>query len=503
MAEEIRFGGYRMGSNIPFRKGAVWENVARVSRWGAPVIELNTSAERLGSTALEVIKQLAKANDLIYTWHIPPDARQSGELAVPNDAESNKLAQRVIEQTIRSASRVGARHITLHPTFAPKPADDQVYVYDEIQQQIVPKKIIDGLSKDETIELLNDSTVAQVESNYSNTESQYKLVKNLRRYAELVSKEAVDDNVFLMAALVKQLSSYNQRIQLQPDNIGEWQSIQLKAIKHEPLTSHEREVVKNYAKKMLKQLGNYEKLFNAQLKQLKPLVEKAKKGSLIKDGFEVMKDNVAKNIASIRKEYLDTAVKNKISLGFENLPGQFLFNSPEELLDLRKRVVDKLVSSGKMSREQAEEFVGFTFDTAHANITKEMDVSGRFVSPSEFVKKLGKHVKHLHLVDNVGVIDGHLPLGQGDISRDEFLKIKEALEKSGFKGTSIHELGASEIPQLYTSSAEWIEGGYFTSYGQPTSGVWGPSYLAAGMTDPLLLGNKDRGYFYESFVDIF
>jgi len=496
-----RFGGYRLGSNIPVGKGAVWENVARVSRWGAPVIELNTNAERLGSQAIEAIKQQGKANNLVYTWHIPPNREESGELALPNSPQQNEFARAIMARAIRAAAEVGARHITFHPTHSvPRVEKDKVYVYDAKEKQVSVQKIIPGTTREETIQILNESTKSQLRTQINRIDSQRRLVQDMERTAKLIMKEGVNEmNSLQMVGFVGQITNYSGMLGLQPENATEWIRIQNKVARNEQLTSHEKKVIEDYAKKVVQQLGDYEKLFESQLKQLKPFEGK----DLILNGEEVMRQTVADNIAKVDKEALRLAVKKGITLGFENLPGNIMFSTPEELNDVRKRTIEALVKNKVMSREEAEKLIGFTFDTAHANTTKYFEINGRkYASPSEFLKALKGPVFHVHAVDSVGIVDSHLPLGQGEITKDEIDKIREALEKSGFKGTAIHELGPSQLPVLYGSSVEWFEEGNYMIGGQPTTTFWGPSYLSAAMTEPLML-QKDRGYFHESFADIF
>jgi hypothetical protein len=169
--------------------------------------------------------------------------------------------------------------------------------------------------------------------------------------------------------------------------------------------------------------------------------------------------------------------------------------------DIRNRIVDKLVKERGFSKAAAENFVGYTFDFGHAITTKNLEVDGKRYSPSEFVEKLGGgQVKHVHATDAIGAIDAHLPLGHGELTKEEFEKVAKAVDKSGL--TAIHELGQAGIPQLYHESIRWYEPGLYQVGGVPTVNFWGPTYLSAAMTDPITF-QKEGGYFYESFVDLF
>jgi sugar phosphate isomerase/epimerase len=495
-----KFGGYRIGSNIPIKQGAVWENVARVARWGAPVIELNTNAERLGTHALSAIKQIAQANDIVYTWHIPPSADESGELALPNDPNKNDFARKIMERAIKSAAEVGARHITFHPTLSvPKASKDTVYVYDKRTNQVGAQRVVKGLNKEDTVKLLNDNAKAQLRTQLTSLESNKDTIDNMVKIAERVRRQGVnDEDAHQLAFLVAEASRYGQMTRVQPKDVAVWGRIQDKALRNLPLDPHEKEIVKDYSKTVRDQADLFKMQIDSQIQQLDPF----KKDELIIDGEEAMVDNFARNIGMLDKDALKTAVKKGITLGIENLPGNQPFSTPQEMDKLRDRAIDELVRQKKLTRQEAEKLIGFTFDLGHANTTKYFDIAGKkFTSHAEFIDQLKGPIKHVHATDSIGAVDSHLPLGQGEITKEAFGKIKEALERSGFRGTAVHELGGSEMPVLYGSSMEWVEGGYMAA-GTPTTHAWGPSYIAAAMNDPLML-EKDKGYFYESFVDLF
>jgi len=54
------------------------------------------------------------------------------------------------------------------------------------------------------------------------------------------------------------------------------------------------------------------------------------------------------------------------------------------------------------------------------------------------MQEIAKHVKHVHLTDNFGYSDSHLPPGMGNVP---FKDILEKLEKAGYKGRKIVEAG--------------------------------------------------------------
>ncbi len=495
----MELGLYKMGVNLPYGKqGTVWEHVQKVSRWGAKVVELNTNAERMGKSALNVLKQLKNVNELEYTWHVPPNERESGELAMPHEY-LNKFARKILEGAIKSAIEVNARHITIHPTNKLMRVPDGIYIYDELNKELKLQRKKENMSEEEQIKMLDETMKARIRTEYEKLKTQLNLIKSIEDSAKEIRERGIsEDSAKRLAYLTIEATKYGQVVGLSPERIADWVRIQNKVLRGESLNEKEKKIVEDYSSKVMTQIKNQRTLFENQLKEYEEYVKKDK---IIRDGREVMIENVAKNIAKLDKDLLQKAVKNNISLGFENLSKEAMFSLPEELIELRKKTVEELVKAGKLTKEQAEKFVGFTFDFAHAITIKNFEIGGKDFSVEKFIEKLGKNIKHIHATDTIGVEDAHLPLGQGEVNKEMLERIKKALEKSGFKGTVIHELGQAGIPQLYMASLEAMhpEMLYTSNYGRTIS--WGPSYLAASMTDPLLLGKE--GYFYESFADIF
>lgn len=73
-----------------------------------------------------------------------------------------------------------------------------------------------------------------------------------------------------------------------------------------------------------------------------------------------------------------------------------------------------------------------TLDTGHANIGSP---GGRRIL--EFVEKFGHRIGHLHISDNYGERDDHIPVGAGTI---DFLKIVKALKKCGYDDSATLEI---------------------------------------------------------------
>ncbi len=120
-----------------------------------------------------------------------------------------------------------------------------------------------------------------------------------------------------------------------------------------------------------------------------------------------------KNVVQALKECADYAPN--IILAVENLvfPHE-MYRSPEEMEELLYKV----------NRPN----VGITLDIGHAA------VSG--YRASEYLNRLSEHIFHVHLHDNHGVIDEHLPLGEGTL---DYIGIIHNLMDSGYPGAVTFE----------------------------------------------------------------
>jgi len=82
-----------------------------------------------------------------------------------------------------------------------------------------------------------------------------------------------------------------------------------------------------------------------------------------------------------------------------------------------------------------------TLDIGHANIT------GKNIS-LRFIELFGKRIGHIHISDNFGLRDNHLPLGCGRI---HFEKIFSALKKTGYNDSMTLEIFSKDTDYLVLS----------------------------------------------------
>ena len=114
---------------------------------------------------------------------------------------------------------------------------------------------------------------------------------------------------------------------------------------------------------------------------------------------------------------IDRAQTLGLGVCLENMfPGCHSFFKPADFVEILQRFPD----------------LKLTLDTGHANIGNP---DGRRIL--EFIEKFGHRIGHLHVSDNFGERDDHIPLGAGKI---DFLKIVKALKQCGYDDTATLEI---------------------------------------------------------------
>jgi len=179
------------------------------------------------------------------------------------------------------------------------------------------------------------------------------------------------------------------------------------------------------------------------------------------------------------------------ALSIENLYQEMGFSQGKDLKNLvvnsREKFVKKLMDKKGVSKSEAEKtaekLIGVTFDVGHLNMSKKFGFTDKdLVKEAE---KVGKFVNKVHLTDNFGFNDSHLPPGMGNVP---FQALLEALGEKGAKAIKINEVGgwfehfkSSPFPQIleaygskiyssgegpYWSQAAGFQQSYLEGYGQ-------------------------------------
>jgi len=180
--------------------------------------------------------------------------------------------------------------------------------------------------------------------------------------------------------------------------------------------------------------------------------------------LEHSKKTIANAALDSYRKYGDNAPM----IAIENVTPNMVFGRASELKKLieesRKQFVAEAAKQGissERARQAAEKLIGATWDVGHINLLRKHgfgEKEGMF-SEKEFkrvmteeARTIAPFVKHVHLTDNFGFEDAHLPPGMGAVPFKEHL---QELEKAGFKGKEIVEAGGF-VAQFKTSPTPYI-----------------------------------------------
>ena len=158
------------------------------------------------------------------------------------------------------------------------------------------------------------------------------------------------------------------------------------------------------------------------------------------------KEKASETIAEVAfhgfKKFGENAPVLAIENSYPNMPLSRADELKEALNMAKDRFVKKAVKeegvSEKEAKRLADKLIGATWDVAHINMMRRAGYTEEETKKLgvEEAKKIAPVLKHLHIVDNFGFSDTHLPPGMGNVP---FKQILEALEK---------DLGEAEIRKI-------------------------------------------------------
>jgi len=147
----------------------------------------------------------------------------------------------------------------------------------------------------------------------------------------------------------------------------------------------------------------------------------------------------------------------------ENVYPEFALSRAESLKETvelaKKNFAERLSKnmSEKKAKEIANKLIGVTWDVGHIYMLKKHGYTDEDIKKE--AEKIGKHVTHIHLTDNFGFEDSHLPPGEGSVNIKEQLgEIEKSLTKEQKERMkTIVEAGEfvanfKETPHLYALS---------------------------------------------------
>ena len=207
-------------------------------------------------------------------------------------------------------------------------------------------------------------------------------------------------------------------------------------------------------------------------------------------------------------------------LAMENFMPTTVLSRADSMRDLikktRKKFVEKITKDKGLSESEAEaaadKIIGATWDVGHLHQLRKQGFSDKEIIKE--TEKIAPFVKHVHLTDNFGYADSHLPLGMGDVPIKEHLR---ELEKAADKDRrNIVEAGAypqhfkqSPLPQTleylespvysYEAGPSWSDArdlyaSYLVGYGDILPEKHFDTFFGAGFSRlPKELGGQSQG----------
>lgn len=214
--------------------------------------------------------------------------------------------------------------------------------------------------------------------------------------------------------------------------------VEIDRIKGRDLTSKEEEKYFEAISDLPSQADSIQ-MFAERLKRFHPVLLQTVEDFAIEKAADTLSHVAMHNYNTYEK-------KGKLApiISVENLYPGMAFSQAEDLKGLientQSKFANELVKNENISEKKAlqvaEKLIGVTWDVGHSNIHKKHGFTDEDIAAE--AKMIAKHVKHVHITDNFGYSDSHLPQGMGNVPTKA---IMEALGESGAKARKINEVG--------------------------------------------------------------
>jgi hypothetical protein len=187
----------------------------------------------------------------------------------------------------------------------------------------------------------------------------------------------------------------------------------------------------------------------------------------------------AQTFGNVAFKAFDKFGKNAPVVAIENMQQGMAFSRAKDIKKLvnesRKQFVKKAMDEGyseSAAANQAKKLLGVTWDVGHLNMMRKFGFTEEdVVKETESVSKDKSMVKHVHMTDNFGYSDSHLPPGMGNVP---IKKILETLEKTGKLGEMRAIVEAGGFVQHFKKSPHpWVMSAFGSSiYGAKMAPYW-------------------------------
>lgn len=382
---------------------------------------------------------------------------------------------------------------------------------------------------DDQIKILNDTewhnTLTELSTQSKNAEDvfyrtlpylQDELKNGIIKENKIINKETgkeieLDHGQREAISKIQQAQIFNDNIQLTFHNAFE------KAFKYG--SNKQREELKNLARDYSNKLNyfsgdeilapiNYNRLLQESIQKLNTITTPKidpKTGKIdsnfgspkVYEDVEVFAlDKTADTFGDLAIRSYDKFKKGSPMIAIENMYEGMAFSRGDQMKEIvdksREKFTNWLINEKRMDKKKAEEIanekIGMTWDVGHLNIMKKSGFNDEDLVKE--TQKVKDYVKHIHLTDNFGYADTHLPPGMGNVP---FKQLLEELEKNGqYKnmrkiieaGNFVKEFKSSPYPLSLSALGSPIYGLKSDSYWGQTQGLQGGYFGGQGAINP-------------------
>ncbi len=448
------FGSYGLGASVsPMGSQLMTTNVAM--NWGLQNLEVNLGTQmnyqqaghlaQLGKVERDELIRLAKLNKVNLSVHAPllsPEGLQGNELSEVARIRNVKEFEQTLDFVDKIGSQTGKKHIpvTIHSSGAPignPMPKEMMYAVNRENGQVVPieKKIV-AYPQDyfDRFGLKKNVDYAPVKGKpgyfYLYPQGELKIIGK-KQLGELKYSEAHSD--YWLQHYKEQMKAVGLQItpQTKPQEIL-----------NEAKRVGALEAARNYLS-----LLNQKKNLEAQMQDLRKKYEKEGQIQMYVPSDDYVKEKMKKTFVELGLKAYEKPSKPMIVI--ENFYPEFTLSNPTQLAstikEIREELANKLVKEKGISRSraqrEAQELIGMNVDIGHLNLWKKYKnpKTGKPYTNKEiidWVNDVYPYIKHVHVTDNFGDLDAHLPVGWGNAPVKEFI---DTLRKKGWKGRAILE----------------------------------------------------------------
>jgi sugar phosphate isomerase/epimerase len=494
------FGSYGIGASVS-PAGSQLINTNAAMNWGVNQLELSMGLEfnhqqmghvaSFGKIEREEIARLSRLNSVNLSVHAPPNVEPAGFRQGAFSEDARRDAIRELKQSIDAADQIAAKagvqhmpvviHSTQYPLGSPAPHERIVAVQRD-SGQVIPLekkeysypggylKKLGLISKEEVL------GVGNFRQQREQTLDREELAEYRKRIAEMKHNGLWDyEHTFKDKQVIENREFINPMGMLKIENTETMRNLDRQAanVRYSMDFAESRLIQARQAQDPVRMrdaaadIATYRKEMD-HIKAVKKHYEDTFGGQPVQLAENYAKEKIAKSIAELAEYSYKKDTQPMIAV--ENWVPESVGGDPQKVAQIlaaarnefKQRLMEKQRYSPDKAHQISEKMIGATLDIGHTNLwkkyTKWDEAEQKFVEYTnedikKWVKDIYPYLKHVHVADNFGDIDAHIPVGWGTVPVKELMG---ELRQRGFSGRVIFETFGA--PQLSTYG---LSGGAF------------------------------------------